>query len=512
MIRIFMHETLCDAKGLSIPGEIAPTDRFEYDIQGLVMAFFPGEGTAFNPSGENAGSEASEAAAHPDVNILWRSTHVDVSVGNVTKGADFLPGPAVNAKTAVKKSLYHALSAYTGHELPWGSLTGIRPTKIPMAMLERGAGDDEIMLYMQEEMLTGPEKSALALDIAKREKALLDRLDCDGGYSIYIGIPFCPSKCLYCSFTSYALSAYPGRVDEYLDCVEKEIRFTAEHFRDRKLNTVYVGGGTPTTLEPYQLERLCAMVEDNFDLSHLLEFTVEAGRPDSITQGKLAAIRRHRPDRISINPQTMKQATLDIIGRRHSTQDVIDAFYMARSMGFDNINMDLIMGLPDETIDDVRNTMEQIKRLSPDNLTVHSLAVKRTSRLNLERENYTGYTYENTAAQMDLTAACAREMGMAPYYLYRQKNMAGNFENVGYARPGKAGLYNILIMEEKQPIVAIGAGAVSKNIFADGRIERAENVKDLKSYFERIDEMIERKRKLFYKSTHSPEDVGLGGH
>ena len=229
----------------------------------------------------------------------------------------------------------------------------------------------------------------------------------------------------------------------------------------------------------------------------MLEYTVEAGRPDSITREKLNVLREHGISRISINPQTMKQETLDLIGRRHTVGQAIESFWLARELGFDNINMDLILGLPGETLEDVRGTMEQVKRLSPDNLTVHSLAIKRAARLKMFAEDYEGMEIQNSWDMVDLTAAYARELGLSPYYLYRQKNMAGNFENVGYARPGKAGLYNILMMEEKQDIVALGAGSISKRVYPSGQIERVENVKDVALYIGKIEEMIDRKRKLF---------------
>jgi oxygen-independent coproporphyrinogen-3 oxidase len=422
---------------------------------------------------------------------------VSVDLGETAQEEHFPAGDRVAAKSAVKRCLYRTLSEVTGKTLPWGTLTGIRPTKIPMAGLEAGQDEETIYQSLRTEHLISEKKAALALDIAKRERALLSRIDYEKGYSLYIGIPFCPSTCLYCSFTSYPISMHRGRVDAYLDCLEQEIAFTAEHFKDRHLNTVYIGGGTPTTLEAGQLDRLCRMVESSFDLSHLLEFTVEAGRPDSVTEEKLAALRGHRVDRISVNPQTMKNETLKIIGRHHTVEQVIETYELARKQGFDNINMDLILGLPDETYSDVEHTMEEILKLSPDNLTVHSLALKRTARLNLERERYGGYSYENSEELMDMTHIYTKRMGMEPYYLYRQKNMAGNLENVGFAKEGKAGLYNILIMEEKQSIVACGAGATSKAVFPDGRIERCENVKDIASYLERINEMIDRKRKLF---------------
>lgn len=400
-------------------------------------------------------------------------------------------------KNLLKKSLYRMLQAYTGKELPWGTLTGIRPVKIPMAMLEEGKSKEEIRHYMKETYYASEEKTALSVDIAARELELLKKLDYEKGYSLYIGIPFCPSICLYCSFSSSPIGMWKDKVDAYLDALEKEIDFTAQACKNKVLNTIYIGGGTPTTLNPQQLDRLLTKVEESFDFSGLVEYTVEAGRPDSITREKLQVLRKHNISRISINPQTMKQETLDYIGRHHTVQQTVESFKLARELGFDNINMDLIVGLPEERIEDVKETMEQIKTLSPDNLTVHSLAIKRAARLRMFKDEHADMHIYNSWETIDMTAKYAKEMGMEPYYLYRQKNMAGNFENVGYARTGKAGIYNILIMEEKQSIMALGAGASSKYVLDHGkRIERVENVKDINNYLERIDEMIERKKRM----------------
>ena len=245
------------------------------------------------------------------------------------------------------------------------------------------------------------------------------------------------------------------------------------------------------------MKRLLDKIRGSLDLSHLKEFTVEAGRADSITTEKLEVLRKGGVTRISVNPQTMKQETLDLIGRRHTVEQVKEAFAMARSAGFSNINMDIILGLPGENAQDVRHTMEEIRKLNPDSLTVHSLAIKRASKLSQWIVENGISTLNNTEETMEITAQGAALMGMVPYYLYRQKNMSGNFENVGYAREGKFGIYNILIMEEKQNIVALGAGSISKRLFPGGRIERCENVKEVAQYIERIDEMIERKCVLF---------------
>ncbi len=495
---------------------------FEYDIHSLVKAFYPAENVQVSAEEKDTKEEIS---FHIVTNYLEHSieilfyeaedTHIKPKLRKEVE-VDF--SDRKETKNRLKQAYYKMLCEFTKKTLPWGDLTGIRPTKIPMAFLEEGRDEAFIRQYMKETYFASDEKINLSIDIAKRELELLKNIDYENGYSLYIGIPFCPSTCLYCSFTSYPLGMWKERVDEYLDALEKEIDFTAKRCRDKHLNTVYIGGGTPTTLEPYQLRRLIRKIKSSFNLSDLsntegsfsgdpcscLEFTVEAGRPDSITREKLEVLREEGISRISINPQTMKEETLRIIGRHHTVEQTIESFWLARELGFDNINMDLILGLPNETIHDVERTMQKIMELSPDNLTVHSLALKRAARLNMFREEYQNLTFENTWETIALTAEYAKRMGLEPYYLYRQKNMAGNFENVGYAKPGKAGVYNILIMEEKQTIMALGAGATTKFVFDHGnRIERVENVKDVTNYLERTDEMIAKKiRKMEEISWH----------
>ena len=476
--------------------------NFEYDIHSLVKAFFPKEDVkVFADLEKIAQLEQKETPLfHMEVLFERDSQSIDMEIQggkqpmSIKTEVDF--SDRTETKNRLKRALYQMLSEYTGQTLPWGTLTGIRPTKIPMKMLEEGVSEQSIRTYMKDTYDCSEEKTDLSIEIAKRELELLQKLDYEKGYSLYVGIPFCPSTCLYCSFTSYPLSMWEKEIDSYLDALEKEIDFTAEAFRDKHLNTIYIVGGTPTTLSPEQLDRLIAKIKSSFDLSHLLEFTVEAGRPDSITREKLEVLRKHNISRISINPQTMKDETLKIIGRHHTVAQTVESYRMARELGFDNINMDLIMGLPNENLEDVRRTMEVLKELDPDNITVHSLAIKRAARLNMFRENYTDLKFENTWENIELTAQYCRQMGLEPYYLYRQKNMAGNFENVGYAKPHKAGIYNILIMEEKQTIMALGAGATTKFVFDHAtRMERVENVKDVANYLSRIDEMIDRKRK-----------------
>lgn len=487
--------------------------EFEYDIHSLVKAFYPKEEVYVSTKDKEKKEEPVHyhmdvQFAPEEIIFFWKKVEPSEENENqtgITKRVAVDYTNRKETKNSLKRTLYRLLSEYTGVELPWGNLTGIRPTKIPMALLEEGKSEEEIAHYMKETYFTSDEKIKLSIEIAERELQLLKKLDYEEGYSLYIGIPFCPTTCLYCSFTSYSLAAWKNRMDEYLDALEKELDYTAVKFAHKKLNSIYIGGGTPTTLNPQQLDRLIRKIKCSFDLSHLVEFTVEAGRPDSITKEKLMVLRNHDISRISINPQTMKQETLDLIGRHHTVQQTIDSFNLARELGFDNINMDLIVGLPGESLSDVADTMEVIRKLAPDNLTVHSLAIKRAARLNIQRERYQDFEIVNTADHIALTSKVAEEMGLFPYYLYRQKNMAGNFENVGYAAPGKAGVYNVLIMEEKQSIVACGAGASTKRVWVqpnpDGthRIERAENVKDVAQYITRIDEMIERKSRLFTK-------------
>lgn len=474
-------------------------NSFEQDIRELLMAFYPGE--TFTHKREEA------AAAGIIVKGGRDGSNYDIALEDTTRPPeeraylfacvkpDF--SNRFEAKNMIKRTLYGLLRTATGRELPWGTLTGIRPAKIAMTKLLEGRDEVWIRNYMKETYLTGDEKILLCLNVAKKELSLLSEAEYTQGYSLYIGIPFCPTTCLYCSFTSFPIGRWEGRTGEYLTALFREMEYVAGRMKGRPLDTVYIGGGTPTSLSPGDLEAVLSKLKTTFPVDRIREFTVEAGRPDSITEEKLKVLRAHGITRISINPQTMNRKTLEIIGRRHTVEDVRDKFHLARGLGFDNINMDLIAGLPGETVDDVRNTMEEIKALSPDSITVHSLAVKRAARLNMLKEHYSDLKMNNTQEIIGMTARYAEEMGLSPYYLYRQKNMAGNFENVGYAAPGKECVYNILIMEEKQTIMACGAGTTTKVLYpTENRLERAENVKEVEQYIGRIDEMLERKEKL----------------
>ena len=473
------------------------TDRFRYDIHSLVKAFCPGEEVRVCTAAEwdERGGLPDVASvpflivirlgddSAPDMTIqLIRGDELRTRRGSwspvrgsgaelSTNGTD---GSELTQKNVLKKLLYELLSEQLGHGLPWGSLTGIRPTRIPMQMMDAWRGDDEIHTYLRDIFNVSDEKRALAIEIAHRERAALSFLEDgqDRGFSLYIGIPFCPTRCLYCSFTSYPYASWADRTGDYIDCVGRELELAADIFAGRRLTTVYVGGGTPTTLQPHELTRLLDMVYSRFDMDGCRELTVEAGRPDSLDVERLRAMKRMGVTRISVNPQTMNDETLVRIGRRHTVSQTIEAYELARSEGFDDINMDLILGLPGEGEREVRRTMEEIGRLRPDDLTIHALAVKRGSRLHEQLLSARG-TEETAPGEdklssdeadrlMHIASEGARSMGLSPYYLYRQKNMTGNLENTGYAAPGHEGLYNILIMEELQDIVAVGAGTVSK--------------------------------------------------
>ena len=471
----------------------------EYDVYALLTSFFPGVEvvTAADAEGEFEGLfEIKEDGSNVKISLCFE---------DIKKSKDFEIKSA--EKDAAKKefglALYDFLSECTGKELPWGNLTGIRPTKLIRTMLEEeiASGSNCITENIKErayaERRLRGEKLELGIDIAKREIDIMSRLHETDGYSVYVGIPFCPSTCLYCSFTSNPIFKYKDKIGDYLKALKKELEWTASNLSDRYLDTIYIGGGTPTTLSPEQLDELLGYITSILPFEHVREFTIEAGRADSITREKLEVIKKYPINRISVNPQTMSDKTLKLIGRNHSVGQFVEAFKLAREMGFENINTDIIIGLPGETVEDVKHTMDELVKLAPDSLTVHSLAIKRASRLKRwMEENELEITMDYDEA-MRICAEGAKKIGLNPYYLYRQKQMAGNLENTGYSVPGKEGLYNILIMEEIQSIVAIGAGSVSKCVYPDGRIERCDNVKDIDLYLSQIDEMINRKTRLF---------------
>ncbi len=400
-----------------------------------------------------------------------------------------------NSRNEVGRFLYQLFSDFTGRTLPWGMLTGIRPTKIIMKWMEEESDAQVLEKRFADTYLADEQKASLCRRVALKEKSILTAHPYEEEYSLYIGIPFCPTTCLYCSFTSFPASRFGDRMGPYLEALFKEMEYVAMACKNKKLSSIYVGGGTPTALDASSLKRLMDKIHELFPVESVRELTVEAGRPDSITREKLQILKDSGVERISINPQTMHQSTLDLIGRAHTVDQTRKAFALAKEVGFDVINMDIITGLPGEDITHIEKTLEELFQMKPDNLTVHSLAIKRAANLNIEMEKYRSLVKGSTNEMLRLVDQTCSKMGMEPYYMYRQKNIPGNLENIGYSTPGKEGLYNILIMEEKQDIIACGAGASTKFVFPEeNRIERTENVKNLDHYIQRIDEMIDRKR------------------
>ncbi|MEG1441417.1 MAG: coproporphyrinogen dehydrogenase HemZ [Oscillospiraceae bacterium] len=381
---------------------------------------------------------------------------------------------------------------------PWGILTGIRPAKLATKLLIDGYTQALVMEYFKDEYKTTPEKAALALEVANIEMPIREGIYKDG-VSLYIGVPFCPSRCLYCSFITNATKQAAAMKPEYVRCLKKEISYCSEIIKDSKkrIETVYIGGGTPTALSANQLDEIITALYADFDLSNIKEFTVEAGRPDTVTVEKLKVLKKHKIDRISINPQTMHQSTLDIIGRAHTPGQICDAVKLARECGFDNINMDVIAGLPGENFEMFAQTLKEVAALSPENITVHTMCIKRSSRLKIHLDEYDLTKGLEVSKMVDYAKEFMAGIGMHPYYLYRQKNQLGNLENVGYSLPNRDCLYNIYIMEEIQSILSLGCGGVTKTVDRElDKIERIFNVKEPKDYIERIDEMLERKNML----------------
>ena len=492
--------------------------NFEYDVYNLIKAFYPEKDIKMFYETEQA--EAFPGEWEMYFRVFYSEKRIDFSASvqenQIPAGKEKQmpaagqeqilslfdhscllrdPTDRIETKNQLKKLVYSSLTEMTQRKLPWGNLTGIRPVKIIRTKLDEGFTPKEAAAYMQENYDVSDEKTALSLEVALREKKLLDEIQPQEGYSLYVDVPFCPSICLYCSFGSHLIGQWKSHVPAYLEALFRELDMISEVMKGKRLDSIYIGGGTPTSIDAMALDTLLSAITQRFPMDDLREFTVEAGRPDTVTEDRLRVLREYPVSRISINPQTMNQKTLDVIGRRHTVEETIDRFAMARRLGFDNINMDMIVGLPGEGAEEIGHTLEEIIKLDPDNLTVHSLALKRATRLALFKDQYKDISFDNSVEIMNSTTEAARAMHMHPYYLYRQKNIAGNFENVGYAREGKDGIYNILIMEEKQTIMAAGCGASTKFVTNGGQtINRVENVKDLRNYIERIDEMIERKR------------------
>ena len=401
------------------------------------------------------------------------------------------------SKDSIKREIFHKLSTSTGLRPEWGILTGIRPVKLCGELID-AHGLDEARRVLKNEYLIDDSKIDMIVKMYNYQIASFGKAK-ENSVGMYIGIPFCPTRCLYCSFISS--QAENEKLEAYVDTLIGEIKAIGLRLDNSEfhIESLYIGGGTPTTLNENQLNRLLDAINKYLDIHSIKEYTIEAGRPDTINLEKLKIIKAHGCERISINPQSMKPETLVTIGRSHTPLEIEKAFELAHSLDFNSINADLIAGLPGEKLPDFDASLEKIIGLGADNITIHSLAVKRASRLKDEDPvfHYKQSSITNSMTAKGFETLCNR--GFEPYYLYRQKHMAGAGENIGYCKPEKAGLYNIRIMDEHQSILALGAGAISKRFYPEeNRLERIPNVSNVGHYINRLDEMIERKDKMFF--------------
>ena len=477
---------------------------FKYDIFQLTKAFFPDEEIVFLEKQEEYNSQGyllknilyerdnkiyTKTSLYSDGSFLIDKfqpiDHIDIGKNSIRQ----------SIKIGIKKTFYESFLSIANRNMPWGILTGIRPAKIIHDLLDRKIDETKILKILMQEYKLAPEKANLIIDIVKRQRKYIYPLNKDK-FSLYISIPFCPTRCIYCSFPSIPVDRYKNYIEDYRDKLIWEIKKIRQLMDGKSINTVYIGGGTPTAIPIKDLEKIIGAVYLCFEKKNIKEFTVEAGRPDTINKEVLNMLNKYNIDRISINPQTMNDKTLKLIGRNHNKKDIKRAYHLAKEIGFKIINMDLIVGLPSEGKDEITNTLMEIEKLNPENLTVHTLAVKRGSKFRETMDKYTIGNQDTIEEMIRETTNFANKMQLKPYYLYRQKQMMGNFENIGYSKEGMECIYNMAIMEEKETIMAAGMGAVSKIFFPSGnRIERVPNFKGMKEYLERGDELIKRKEK-----------------
>lgn len=477
---------------------------FKYELEKLVRIFLPYEKIEFCDflprEGDRAVTvlEAGEASTSLKAELYFKDKYFSYKKTLPADNPDY--GKECERLLAV--ALYDCFVNVSGYIPPWGILTGVRPAKL-FSRLKESLGLSGAEDWFKNALLVHNNKISLCAEsVAGEEKIVsLSRPD---SFSLYISVPFCPTRCSYCSFVSHSVAQAKALIPEYVRLLIKEIELTAATARTLKLRleTVYIGGGTPTTLSADQLNAVMSAVRNNFDLSELREYTVEAGRPDTITEEKLDTIKKGGATRISINPQTMNDSVLEAIGRKHTATQTETAFALARRCGFDNINMDLIAGLPSDTFESFKNTVERVLKLVPESVTVHALSMKRASGLTAEG-CFPEIESGKTASEMvDFAHDILSENGILPYYMYRQSKTVGNLENVGYAKPGAECLYNVYIMDETHTILACGASAVTKLREPDGNyIERIFNFKYPYEYINRFDELTERKEGIlkFYE-------------
>lgn len=455
----------------------------KYEIEELIKVFLKSGEYRFMGSDEQEDEQKNEG----------QEQVIEIRVPVFQKEPESATRHEREIKNQIKRFLFRELQRHTGQAPDWGILTGVRPVKLAGELLQREGTENAAKDILTQDYYLTEEKAQLLMDIAAYQRKIL-KASSKAAVGLYIGIPFCPTRCVYCSFPSNQGTAIG--IEAYLEALHREISFVAEHMKQKGWypESVYIGGGTPTTLSADQLDKLLGHVVSEFDLTRLREFTVEAGRPDTITAEKLQVIKKYDAGRISINPQSMNRNTLERIGREHKPEDIEEAFRLAREAGIPMINTDVIAGLPEENAEDFVQTLEKVLALEPENITVHTLALKRASRLKEIDSEYNYKQGKKVRAMLDRAKEMLDRAGYEPYYLYRQKQMTGNFENVGYAKGDTAGIYNIRIMEEAQTIIALGAGGISKAYYPeDNRLERIPNVSNYEIYIERLDEMLQRK-------------------
>lgn len=471
---------------------------YAYEMECIVRLFYPGEKIAVLRDAPSTDPDTITTQVQSTSEAVRLTARVKL-YGFLGEKSEEIPAtlPQSEAERRLAVLLFALLCAQTNTRPQWGILTGVRPVRLCHTMMEeQGLREEQVYDTLTGAYHVTPGKARLALQTGRLERRLLAHNTPDS-YSLYISIPFCPTRCLYCSFVSHAIDKTMRLVPDYVRLLCAEIRYTGKLMRDkgRRLQTIYMGGGTPTTLSEGQLAEILQAVRDSFDLSHLLEYTVEAGRPDTITADKLQALREFGVERISINPQTMDDTILRRIGRAHTAAQVEESFALARAAGIGCINMDLIAGLPGETAEGFARSMDKVLALAPENITVHTLTVKRSSTLRGQDGAFAAGMLDVSAlldtAQYKLAAAA-----YAPYYLYRQKGTVQNLENTGFSLPGCAGLYNVYSMEEVHTILAVGAGGVTKLCGGAGRLKRLFNYKYPYEYIARFDEILRRKSAL----------------
>lgn len=474
---------------------------YKYAVEQIMLVLFPGEKPVYDAENE----ENSSAVSSLSLGKMWATARTELTWNGVTAAGvsrvklDQLTDELTRNRLLqriLKQSFYKAAVACTGVQPPWGALTGIRPAKLASKAMKEGKTEAQTRRLFQNEFFVSPERTELALDAARASLAAEQKLE-KQDISLYVGIPFCPTRCAYCSFVSADVKRALKLVEPYLDALEQEIDAAADYLRQAgsTVRTIYIGGGTPTTLSAPQLERLITRLRRKLDLSRLAEFTVEAGRPDTITADKMKVLHDLEVDRVSVNPQSMRDEVLAAMGRSHSAGDIFRAYDIVRQSGIPIVNMDLIAGLPRDTVEGFRYTLDTVLALDPENITVHTLALKKGARLMMEREGLP--TGEETSAMLDYAWDSLRRNGQEPYYLYRQKYMSGALENIGWCKPGTEGLYNICIMEELHSILALGAGGSTKLTDpATGRVVRITNPKYPQQYIERIDQICRDKAPL----------------